>query len=153
MDLLAVAELFIEKKISPKEIVEQSLKNIKKNNPIYNAFITVCEEAAKAAAILAEDEMSKGIVKGPLHGIPFAIKDVIFTQGIRTTMGSKLFEDFVPNYNATVIQKLEDAGAIIIGKANTHEFAFGPTGDKSFFGPCRNPYNPNKIIYIYNSLE
>ena len=145
MELLTLSKSFIDKKISPKEIVEHSINNIKKNNPIYNALITVCEEEAIAAATLAEDEISRGIVKGPLHGIPIAIKDVIFTQGIRTTMGSKLYENFVPDYNATVVQKLKDAGAIIIGKANTHEFAFGPTGDRSFFGPCRNPYNPDKI--------
>ena len=60
-------------------------------------------------------------------------------------MGSKLYEDFVPDFDATVVQKLKDAGAIIIGKAHTHEFAFGPTGDRSFFGPCRNPHNPEKI--------
>lgn len=145
MELLTLSKSFIDKKISPKEIVEQSINNIKKNNPIYNALITVCEEEAIAAATLAEDEISRGIVKGPLHGIPIAIKDVIFTQGIRTTMGSKLYGNFVPDFNATVVQKLKDAGAIIIGKANTHEFAFGPTGDRSFFGPCRNPYNPDKI--------
>ncbi|WP_042348019.1 Asp-tRNA(Asn)/Glu-tRNA(Gln) amidotransferase GatCAB subunit A [Bacillus massiliigorillae] len=145
MNLLSLSEALIEKKISPIEIVKHSLNSIEKKNSIYNIFITVCEEEALEAATLAEKEISKGIVKGPFHGIPVAIKDVIFTQGIRTTMGSKLYKNFVPSYNATVINKLIDAGAIIIGKANNHEFAYGPTGDRSFIGPCRNPYNPNKI--------
>ncbi len=144
MDLLTLSESFITKKLSPKESVEQCLRNIK-DNSTYNAFVTICEEEALENARLAEEEISKGNIKGSLHGVPVAIKDVIFTDGIRTTMGSRLFEDFVPNFNATVVQKLKDAGAIIIGKANTHEFAYGPTGDRSLIGPCRNPYNPNKM--------
>lgn len=142
---LSLSESFIAKKLSPKEIVEQCLLNIKENNSTYNAFITVCEEEAIEAARLAEEEFGNGNIKGPLHGVPVAIKDVIFTEGIRTTMGSKVFESFVPDFNATVVQKLKDAGAIIIGKTHTHEFAYGPTGDRAFVGPCRNPYNPNKI--------
>lgn len=145
MDLLSLSQSLVEKKISPIELVEQCLSTIRDKNPQYNALITVCEEDALAAAALAEEEIMKGEVKGPFHGIPIAIKDVIFTKEVRTTMGSKLYEDFVPDYDATVVQKLIDAGAIIIGKAHTHEFAFGPTGDRSFFGPCRNPYNPEKI--------
>ncbi|MDQ0257158.1 aspartyl-tRNA(Asn)/glutamyl-tRNA(Gln) amidotransferase subunit A [Evansella vedderi] len=144
MDLLTLSESFITKKISPRESVEQCLRNIN-DNSIYNAFITICEEEALEEACCAEEEISKGNIRGPLHGVPVAIKDVIFTDGIRTTMGSKIFEDFVPKFNATVVQKLKDAGAIIIGKTHTHEFAYGPTGDRSLIGPCRNPYNPNKI--------
>lgn len=144
MSLLTLSESFIAKKLSPKESVEQCLRNIKDNSS-YNAFITVCEEEALEAAQLAEEEIGKGNIKGPLHGVPVAIKDVIFTKGIRTTMGSKVFENFVPDFNATVVQKLKDAGAIIIGKTHTHEFAYGPTGDRSLIGSCRNPYNPDKI--------
>lgn len=80
-----------------------------------------------------------------MQGVPVAVKDVIFTQNVRTTMGSKLYHNFVPDYDSTVVRKLKEAGAIVIGKTHTHEFAFGPTGDRSFFGPCRNPYDPNKI--------
>ncbi|SOC44499.1 amidase [Ureibacillus acetophenoni] len=145
MSLLTLSKAFIDKTLSPKEIVEKCLLNIKENNSTYNAFITVCEEEALEAAQLAEEEIGNGNIKGPLHGVPVAIKDVIFTEGIRTTMGSKIFESFVPDFNATVVQKLKDAGAIIIGKTHTHEFAYGPTGDRSFVGPCRNPYNPDKI--------
>lgn len=145
MDLPALSQLLQQKKISPKELVEQSLNNIKMNNPVYNAFITVLEKEAFAHAEIAGKEINKGSIKSPLHGIPVAIKDVIYTKGIRTTMGSKIFEHFVPSYHATVVQKLIDAGAIIIGKTHTHEFAFGPTGDRSLVGPCRNPYNPDKM--------
>ncbi|MBM4764850.1 amidase [Bacillus sp. B15-48] len=144
MNLLTLTESYISKKLSPKESVELCLRNIK-DHSAYNAFITICEEEALEAACIAEKEISKGNVKGPLHGVPVAIKDVIFTDGIRTTMGSKVYTDFVPNFDATAVQKLKAAGAIIIGKANTHEFAYGPTGDRSLIGPCRNPYNPNKI--------
>ena len=133
MDLLSLSQSLVEKKISPIELVEQCLSTIRDKNPQYNALITVCEEDALAAATLAEEEIMKGEVKGPFHGIPIAIKDVIFTKEVRTTMGSKLYENFVPDYDATVVQKLKDAGAIIIGKAHTHEFAFGPTGDRSIF--------------------
>lgn len=145
MDFLTLAKSIREKKISPVEVVQNALHTIKKENPIYNAFITICEEEALAAALVAEEEIAKGKVRGPLHGIPVAMKDLIYTKGIRTTMGSKLYENFVPDYDATVVQKLKEAGAIIIGKANTHEFAYGPIGDRSYFGPCRNPYNPEKI--------
>ena len=145
MDLLSLSKSLVEKKVSPKEVVIDTLNKIKNNNSLYNAFITVCEEDALAAAAIAEEKIRNGNVKGLFHGIPIAIKDVIFTQGIRTTMGSKIYENFVPDYDATVVQKLKAAGAIIIGKTHTHEFAYGPTGDRSFFGPCRNPHNLGKI--------
>lgn len=145
MDFLLVSQSIIDQKLSLTEIVELTLKKIKIENPMYNSFITVCEEAALKAASLVEKEIRNRVAGGPLHGIPIAVKDVIFTKGIRTTMDSKLNEDFVPEYDATVVQKLKAAGAIIIGKAHTHEFAYGPTGDRSAFGPSRNPYDPDKI--------
>lgn len=145
MTLLSLSESIAAKQISPVELVKQTLEKINEKNAAYNAFITVCEEEALQAARDAEEEIMKGNVRGALHGIPVAVKDVVFTKGIRTTMGSKLYENYVPDTDATVVQKLKDAGAIIIGKANTHEFAYGPTGDRSLIGPCRNPHNPNKI--------
>ena len=145
MDVSALSQLLRQKKMSPKELVKQSLNNITMNNSVYNAFITVLEKEALVHAEIAEKEINQGAIKSPLHGIPVAIKDVIYTKGIRTTMGSKIFEHFVPSYHATVVQKLIEAGAIIIGKTHTHEFAFGPTGDRSLVGPCRNPYDPDKM--------
>lgn len=145
MGLLQLSKSLEDREISPVELVEQSLAKIRRENPSCNAFITVCEEQALADAAAAEKEIKNGSVKSPLHGVPVAVKDVIFTKGIRTTMGSKLYKDFVPDQDAAVIKKLRDAGAIIIGKTHTHEFAYGPIGDRSFFGPARNPYNPEKI--------
>jgi len=145
LDLFALSESIAARKISPVELVRQTLDKIKQDNATYNAFITICEEEAMAAARQAEEEISKGHVKGPLHGIPVAVKDVIFTKGIRTTMGSKVYENHVPETDAAVVEKLKDAGAVIIGKANTHEFAYGPTGDRSLIGPCRNPHNTGKM--------
>src|SRR3712207_5780820 len=88
--------------------------------------------------------MLAGEYRGPLHGVPVGVKDLVYTEGVRTTMGSAFFEDYVPDHSATVVSKLEEAGAIIIGKTNTHEFAYGPTGDSSRFGPTRNPHDLNR---------
>src|SRR3712207_1168582 len=81
----------------------------------------------------------------PLHGVPVGLKDLIYTEGVRTTMGSAFFKDYVPDYSAAVVLRLDEAGAIIVGKTNTHEFAYGPTGDRSYFGPTRNPHDPARI--------
>ncbi|MCI1694843.1 amidase [Aneurinibacillus aneurinilyticus] len=133
------------KEISPVEIVKQLLKRIEEINPSIQAFITVASEEAIASAKKAETEIGRGEWKGYLHGVPIGLKDLIYTKGIRTTMGSKIYHHFVPDFDATVVQKLKNAGAILIGKLNTHEFAYGPTGDVSFFGPARNPYNTNHM--------
>ncbi|MFC4801321.1 amidase [Neobacillus sp. GCM10023253] len=145
MDILSTSILLKNKEVSPVDLVKNTLEKIAKENPKTNAFITVSEEESLQAAKKLEDEIMAGEIRSPLHGIPIAVKDLIFTKGIRTTMGSKVYEDFVPDADATVVQKLKDAGAIIIGKTNTHEFAYGPIGDRSYFGPCRNPHNLDKI--------
>jgi len=131
--------------ISPLDLVNEALKQIAEKNPDHHAFITVAEKEAIESAKLLEQELLNGMVRGPLHGIPIAIKDLIYTKGIKTTMGSKIYEHFLPSIDATVIEKLKQAGAIIIGKTNTHEFAYGPTGDRSHYGACRNPYNLDKM--------
>lgn len=145
MDLLTLSQTYDEKKVSPVEIVQQTLNKIHQENPACNAFITVCEDEALTAARQAEKEIMAGHKRGPLHGVPIAIKDLIFTKNIRTTMGSKVYQNFVPDLDATVVQKCLEAGAILIGKTNTHEFAYGPIGDRSYFGPSRNPYDLEKI--------
>src|SRR5690625_1023010 len=109
MDLLTLAESMVEKEISPVELVEQSLEKIKATNPLYNTYITVWEEEAKNQAIIAEKEIASGEIKGPLHGVPIAIKDVVYTKGIKTTMGSEFYKDFVPDEDATVVKRLKDA--------------------------------------------
>lgn len=145
MDLLSLAEDYEKKKVSPVEVVRQTLSEIEKSNPACNAYITVCAEEALAAAQKAEAEIMAGNKRGPLHGVPLAIKDMIFTKEVRTTMGSKVYQSFVPDSDATVVQKCKEAGAILIGKTNTHEFAYGPIGDRSYFGPSRNPHHLEKI--------
>jgi aspartyl-tRNA(Asn)/glutamyl-tRNA(Gln) amidotransferase subunit A len=97
------------------------------------------------AAKKSEQQLMAGTIQGPLHGVPVGLKDLIYTKGKRTTMGSEIYKDFIPSFDAAVVEKLERAGAIIIGKLNTHQFAYGPTGDRSHFGPARNPHNINRI--------
>ena len=145
MDITEISKRIRNREISPVDLVKEKLNIIKEKNKDINAFITVMEEEALETAMLLEKELEDGKVRGPLHGIPIAVKDLIFTKGVRTTSGSKIFKDFIPNEDATVVQKLKDAGAIIIGKQNTHEFAYGPIGDRSYFGPCRNPHNLEKV--------
>ncbi|MBN6185749.1 Asp-tRNA(Asn)/Glu-tRNA(Gln) amidotransferase subunit GatA [Aneurinibacillus sp. BA2021] len=134
-----------KKELSPVEVVDELVKRVEAVNPALNAFITVAAEEALHAAKQAETEIMRGQWKGPLHGVPLGVKDLIYTKGLRTTMGSKLYENFVPDRDATVVEKLKHAGAILIGKLNTHEFAYGPTGDVSFFGPVRNPYDTERM--------
>jgi aspartyl-tRNA(Asn)/glutamyl-tRNA(Gln) amidotransferase subunit A len=110
-----------------------------------NAFVTVTAEQALERASWAEGEILAGHYKGPLHGVPVALKDLIYTRGVRTTMGSALYAGHVPGHSATVARKLEEAGSILIGKTNTHEFAYGPTGDRSHFGPTKNPHDTRRI--------
>ncbi|WCK54488.1 amidase [Aneurinibacillus sp. Ricciae_BoGa-3] len=145
MDLHTLSQHIEEKKLSPVEVVQALLERIEQLNPTLNAVITVCDGEALEAAKQAEEEISRGNYKGPLHGVPIGLKDLIFTRGVRTTMGSEIYKDFVPEIDATVVQKLKEAGAIIIGKLNTHEFAYGPTGDISYFGAVRNPYDTTRI--------
>lgn len=128
-----------------RSLTEEALKKIKNQNISTNAFITVSGEQALEQADELDSERKVGKVRGPLHGVPIAVKDMIDTKEIRTTMGSKVFSSNVPDSDAAVVRKLKAAGAIIIGKTNTHEFAYGPIGDRSFFGASRNPYNQKKI--------
>lgn len=145
MDILTTSTLIKERKLSPIELVEKTLEKIFKENSKNNSFITISDGEALQAAKQLELELMEGKVRSRLHGIPIAIKDLIYTKNIRTTMGSKVYKDYVPDLDATVVKKLKDAGAIIIGKTNTHEFAYGPIGDRSYFGPCRNPHHLDKI--------
>ncbi|KAB7707269.1 Asp-tRNA(Asn)/Glu-tRNA(Gln) amidotransferase subunit GatA [Bacillus aerolatus] len=144
-DLIAVSKALQSRQLSPKELTKLMLERIEAINPELNAFITVLHEEAMASAAKAEEEIMQGTIKSPLHGIPIGLKDLIYTKGIRTTMGSKIYEDFLPDYDASVVTKLKAAGAIIVGKLNTHEFAYGTTGDTSYFGPVRNPHDTAKI--------
>ena len=129
--------------VSPVEVTEGLLDRIGADQT--NAFITVTAERAMEDAGRAEAEISAGRYRGPLHGIPVAIKDLVSTEGVRTTMASAFFEDNVPDRDAAVARRLREAGSVHLGKTNTHEFAYGPTGDRSFFGPTSNPHDPARI--------
>jgi aspartyl-tRNA(Asn)/glutamyl-tRNA(Gln) amidotransferase subunit A len=133
------------REISPVEVTDQLLSRIDAANPTLNAYITVMTDAARASAAEAEREIGRGSWRGPLHGVPLGIKDMIETRGVRTTMGAAHFKDFVPTSNAVVVDRLIAAGAVIVGKHNTHQFAYGPTGDRSFFGPVKNPRDVTKM--------
>jgi aspartyl-tRNA(Asn)/glutamyl-tRNA(Gln) amidotransferase subunit A len=143
--LATLAGAIGEKQVSPVEVTRRLLERIDQVDKRLNAFITVLSEEAIAAASQAEKEILSGNVRGPLHGIPIGLKDLIYTKGIRTTMGSEIYKDYVPTYDAAVVEKLKEAGAIVIGKLNTHQFAYGTTGDRSYFGAARNPYDTSRI--------
>jgi len=133
------------KKLSVRELTEETLGRVADANPRLNAFLTVTEAAARDRAAVLDDELARGIDHGPLHGIPIAHKDNICTRGVRTTSGSKIFADFVPDYDATIVRQLNDAGANMIGKTGLHEFAYGITSNNPHFGAIRNPWDPERV--------
>ena len=139
------AGLLRQKEISPVELVSACLARIERLNPQLNSFITVLADRARREARSAEREIARGKWKGPLHGIPISLKDNIWTRGIRTTAGSKILADFVPRADSDVAARLAQAGAILLGKTNLHEFAYGVTNDNPHFGPARNPWNRERI--------
>jgi aspartyl-tRNA(Asn)/glutamyl-tRNA(Gln) amidotransferase subunit A len=143
--IVDVAPRLRRKEISPVELTQACLDRIEKLNPSLNAFITVTSESALAGARAAESEIARGEWRGPLHGIPVALKDLIDTAGTRTTAASQLFEHRVPTEDADVVRRLRQAGAIILGKNNLHEFAYGGSSLISFFGDVRNPRNTEHI--------
>jgi len=126
--------------VTATALTEACLARIAVYDPKLDAFITVMKNQALAQARQLDAEQKAGKLRGPLHGVPLAIKDIIDTAGTRTTGGSALFEDRVPTEDATVVARLMAAGAVIIGKTNTQEFAMGG-GETSYFGPARNPWN------------
>ena len=144
-----LAALLAKRKISPAELTELFLSRIERHNPGVNAFLTVTAEQALAAARRAEKELSRNRRSGkgrhPLLGIPVTLKDNLWTRGIRTTAGSKILRDFVPTADATAARKLLGAGAILLGKTNMHEFAYGITNSNPHYGDARNPWARDRI--------
>jgi len=144
-----LSALLAKRKISPVELTELFLRRIDRQNPALNAFLTVTAEPALAAARRAEKEFLRNPRtrkrNQPLLGIPISLKDNIWTRGIRTTAGSKILRDFVPTADATVVQKLTRAGAILIGKTNLHEFAYGITNNNFHYGAAHNPWALDRI--------
>jgi aspartyl-tRNA(Asn)/glutamyl-tRNA(Gln) amidotransferase subunit A len=142
MTIAEAGEGLRARRVSSVELTKQCLRQIDKLNPALNAFITVTRDSALAHAAELDRELAQGIDRGPLHGIPIAHKDLMWTKGVRTTSGSKIFADFVPNRDAAVVKKLAEAGAVMVGKAGLHELAYGITSDNPHFGTIRNPRNP-----------
>jgi aspartyl-tRNA(Asn)/glutamyl-tRNA(Gln) amidotransferase subunit A len=133
------------KELSPVELTRACLERMEKLNPALNAFITVCAESGLREARKAEEEIARGEWRGPLHGIPVALKDLIDAAGVRTTAASKVFESRVPAEDADVVRRLRGAGAVIIGKNNLHEFAYGGSSLVSYFGEVRNPRSAEHV--------
>jgi len=141
LDLAAASRAVQKKEVSPLELTRACLERIERLNPKLNAFITVTGDAALEEARRSEAEIARGEWKGPLHGIPLAVKDLIETAGVRTTAASAVLKDNVPAADAEVIRRLKSAGAILLGKLNLHEFAYGGSGIIGHFGAARNPWN------------
>jgi aspartyl-tRNA(Asn)/glutamyl-tRNA(Gln) amidotransferase subunit A len=127
--------------VSPVEVVETCLKRIERLNPTLNAFITVMADDARVEAKAAEAEIKAGKWRGPLHGLPVAVKDFFDTAGVTTTAGSEQFKDRVPETDAEAVRRLRQAGAIVVGKTNMDALGMATTGLTSYFGPVRNPWN------------
>ena len=145
LSILDASELLRTGAISPVELTRSCLGRIDRLNSTLNAFITVTAESALVQAEQAEAEIRRGVWRGPLHGIPIALKDLIDTAGVRTTAASALFLDRVPVEDAEVVRRLKRAGAVLVGKTNLHEFAYGGSSVVSYFGPVRNPRNAEHI--------
>lgn len=145
MDLLDASRRVQNRSLSPVELTRACLKRIERLNPVLNAFITVTADWALAEARAAEQEIAQGHWRGPLHGIPIALKDNIDTAGVRTTAASAVFLDRVPTEDAEVVRQLKASGAVFLGKLNMHEFALGTTSAIGLFGPVHNPWDLDRI--------
>ena len=131
--------------ISPVEIIDAHLSRIRATEPVLNSFITVLADEATAAARQAERDIRAGRHKGPLHGIPVGLKDLFNTGGVRTTSGSRIYDNFIPAQDCTVAARFHEAGAILLGKLNMHQFAYGPTGENPDYGHMHNPWDPERV--------
>ena len=150
MDFLSLtirelSELIKKKEVSPVELTRSVLGRIDEVEERVHAYITVLKDEALASAKEAEKQILSGDYLGPLHGIPMSLKDIFVTKGILTTCGSKILGNFIPPYDATVVERLKKAGAVFVGKANMDEFAMGSSTENSYFGPTRNPWDLESV--------
>jgi aspartyl-tRNA(Asn)/glutamyl-tRNA(Gln) amidotransferase subunit A len=145
LTILELGDLLRRKSLSPVELAEQTLARIEKLNPQLNAFITVTAHQALEQARQAEAEIVNGDWRGPLHGVPLGLKDIVDTGAVPTTAASALFKDRVPQRDAEVVRRLKAAGAVLVGKQNLHEFAYGGSSIISYFGEVHNPWNLDHI--------
>jgi len=140
-----LSPLLRDRQISPVELTNAVLTKAESNNEQVNAYIEIDREKAIQEAARAESEIMNGDYRGPLHGIPMALKDILYFKGERVTLGSKIHQDFVPDYDATVVSKLKQEGVVFTGKLNMHEYAWGATTTNPHFGACHNPWDLTKI--------
>ena len=145
LSALEAGKLIKNREIGVAEITKAALENIEKTDKNYNAFITVCADEAMKHAEAVQKGIDDGTYTSPLAGVPMAVKDNMCTKGILTTAASKILTGFKPFYNSTAVQKLEDAGAVLLGKLNMDEFAMGSTTETSFYGPTVNPWGENRV--------
>jgi aspartyl-tRNA(Asn)/glutamyl-tRNA(Gln) amidotransferase subunit A len=145
LTLTEAAEQIRSRRLSPVELTRECLACIDRLNPLLNAFITVTADTALEQARQAEAEIMAGNYRGPLHGIPIGLKDLLDTAGVRTTAASNQFRERVPSEDAELVRQLKQAGAVIVGKHNLHEFAYGMSGVVSAFGPAKNPWDTTRI--------
>jgi len=143
--ILEAARRLRAREVSAVELLDQCLGRIAELNPSLCAFITVTEESARESARQADRELAGGLDRGPLHGIPIALKDIFLTRGVRTTAGSRLLADYLPDHDAAAVERLVQAGAVLVGKTNMHELAYGITSANPHFGVVRNPRDPARI--------
>jgi aspartyl-tRNA(Asn)/glutamyl-tRNA(Gln) amidotransferase subunit A len=143
--LEAAAEAIRARRLSPLSLTESCLARIEALEPSLNAFVTVTADLAREQAREAEREIEAGRYRGPLHGIPIAVKDLFATKGIRTTAGSRILANWIPDEDATVVRKLRDAGAVLLGKLGLHEFAYGISSVNPHYGDVHNPWDITKI--------
>src|SRR6266436_1885970 len=139
------AEALTSKKVSARELAADYYKRIEARDPELNAYLTLSKDRALAQADRVDALIATGRPLPPLAGVPVAIKDVISTRGVRTTCGSKILENYVPPYDATAVQRLEAAGAVVLGKTNCDEFAMGSSNENSAYGPVRNPEATDRV--------
>jgi aspartyl-tRNA(Asn)/glutamyl-tRNA(Gln) amidotransferase subunit A len=145
LSLATAAGLIESRELSPVELTDVSLERIEKLDGKLNAFITVMAEEARREAAVAEEEIASGNYRGAMHGIPVGLKDLLAVAGVRMTAGSKILADHVPDEDGEVTRRLKGAGAVIIGKLNMHEFAYGATGVNQHYGPARNAWDTSRI--------
>ena len=145
MSAWELSGLIRNRDVSPVEVVEACLARIEETEPTLNSFITLMPETARSAARRAEEEIGRGNYRGPLHGVPVGLKDLFNTAGVKTTSGTRIYDNYVPDEDCTVATRFGRAGAILLGKLNMHPFAFGPTGENGDYGHMHNPWNPERI--------
>jgi aspartyl-tRNA(Asn)/glutamyl-tRNA(Gln) amidotransferase subunit A len=145
LSIAGAAGAIHRRELSPVELTDAYLIRIDKVDPALGCYVEVTQERARADARRAADELAGGQDRGPLHGVPLALKDLVDTAGITTAAGAKVYAERVPAADATVARRLAEAGSVLLGKTNTHELAFGITTTNPHFGPTRNPWDPSRI--------